>query len=137
MQLHVYLTFNGNCRDAMQFYRDCLGGKLELQTIGAALPKAPIPETMKHYILHAQLSHADMMIMATDIVDDNGLRAGNAVSIMLRCHNQSELESCYNKLASGATRLSPPTCTHWNALLGSLTDRYGNNWLLCYYPDIP
>ncbi len=32
-QLFPYLRFNGNCREAMNFYKSCLGGELILQTV--------------------------------------------------------------------------------------------------------
>jgi PhnB protein len=31
--INAYLTFNGNCRQAMTFYRECLGGELTLQAV--------------------------------------------------------------------------------------------------------
>jgi PhnB protein len=37
-QINGYLHFNGDCREAMTFYRECLGGELSLQTIGEHLP---------------------------------------------------------------------------------------------------
>ena len=49
MQIHSYLTFNGNCREAMSFYQDCLGGDLVLQTIG----DSPLSKKMPKKIFRA------------------------------------------------------------------------------------
>ena len=44
-QLNVYLTFDGNCREAMTFYKECLGGELVLNTVaGSAMEANCAPE---------------------------------------------------------------------------------------------
>jgi PhnB protein len=52
-QINSYLTFNGNCREAMNFYKDCLGGELNLQTIAESPLADKMPAQMKECILHA------------------------------------------------------------------------------------
>jgi PhnB protein len=46
-QINSYLTFNGNCREAMNFYKDCLGGELNLQTIAESPLADKMPAQMK------------------------------------------------------------------------------------------
>jgi len=75
-QLNPYLTFNGNCREAMNFYKECLGGELIFQTIGESPMADRMPEKMKECILHATLSNSAMVIMATDCVPEQGLIKG-------------------------------------------------------------
>ena len=65
-QLNTYLTFNGNCREAMNFYKTCLGGELSLQTIGESPMAEKMPAKMKDCILHSTLANDAMVIMATD-----------------------------------------------------------------------
>lgn len=43
MDLHAYLTFNGNCREAMTFYQDCLGGELCFQPLEESLLAPGLP----------------------------------------------------------------------------------------------
>ncbi|GAA4791900.1 hypothetical protein GCM10023231_19790 [Olivibacter ginsenosidimutans] len=116
----------------MTFYQYCLGGKLHLQTLDSLWSSTICP--IENLIVNATLIHDGLTIMASDLVDEMGLQRGNAVSIMLNCQNIHELKNCYRKLADGATSLRPLGPTYWNALFGSLTDKYGNNWLL-YYQD--
>lgn len=52
-QINSYLTFNGNCREAMTFYQECLGGELFMQTIGESPMAEQMPLPMKESILHA------------------------------------------------------------------------------------
>lgn len=129
-QINPYLTFGGNCREAMNFYRDVIGGELSLQTIGESPMADKMPPQMKPYILHSQLKKDGLVIMASDMVGENGLIKGNAVSLMLGCSSEQEMKICYEKLADGGSMDHPIADTFWGALFGDLTDKYGNHWLL-------
>ncbi|HTE24648.1 VOC family protein [Flavitalea sp.] len=128
--IHSYLTFNGNCRQAMAFYQKCLGGKLTFQTIGESPMSEKMPKKMKDCILHATLSNGTLLLMASDIVSENGLNKGNAVSLTLNCGSEKEIRSCYKKLSTGGLATHPLEDTFWGALFGGLTDKFGNHWLL-------
>src|SRR6476660_8471799 len=107
MQMISYLTFSGNCREAMTFYKECLGGKLSLQTIGESAKAAQIPEKIKEYILQAKLSGDGFAIMGSDMTPETGLQKGNAVSIFLNCGSAREIRSTFDKLAKGGKVLCP------------------------------
>ena len=130
MQINSYLTFNGNCREAMTFYRDCLDGELDLQTIGESPMANKLPPQMKQRILHATLTKGDMVIMASDMVGEKGLIKGNSVSLMLNCSSEDEIKTLYAQLSRGGEATHPLEDTFWNALFGDLTDKFGNQWLL-------
>lgn len=132
MNVLPYLIFNGNCREAMEFYRDCLGGELQLQTVGESPLADRLPPQMKNNILHASLQSGTLTIMASDMTPDSGRCAGNQVSLMLECDSAEMLHQLYEQLASGGSRDHAVEQTFWNALLGDLTDRFGNHWLLHY-----
>jgi PhnB protein len=131
-QINSYLTFSGNCREAMTFYKQCLGGELKFQTIGESPLSEKMPAQMKDSILHATLTHKRLVLMASDMVSEQGLIKGNAVSLMLDCSSETEIRQAYDKLAEGGKRTHPLENTFWGALFGDLTDKYGNNWLLHY-----
>ncbi|RBQ06328.1 VOC family protein [Pedobacter miscanthi] len=130
--INSYLTFNGNCREAMTFYRDCLGGELTLETIGESLEADRIPCIMKRSIMHAVLAKDELVIMGTDMVEERGLIKGNSISMMLNCNSEEEAIAYYNKLSAGGRASHPLQETFWGALFGDLTDRFGNNWLINY-----
>ena len=106
-QINAYLTFNGNCREAMTFYKKCLGGELVLQTIGDSPMADEIPPQMKHNVLHSTLTKGALLIMASDMVSDQGLRKGNAVSLMLHCNSEEEIKTCYDSLSRGGQATHP------------------------------
>lgn len=129
-RLISYLTFDGNCREAMLFYQHCLGGDLQLQTVGESPLAEQLPESMKRCILHATLERGPLQLMATDLVGDQGVRRGNTVSLLLQCTDESELNELYDRLAEGGERTHPIAYTFWGARFGEVTDRYGHHWLL-------
>jgi PhnB protein len=129
-QINSYLTFNGNCREAMTFYQECLGGELFLQTIGESPMADQLPPQMKESILHATLTKGALIIMASDMVSEQGLTKGNNVSLMLNCSSEDEIRTFYQKLSDGGEARHPLENTFWGALFGGLTDKFGILWLL-------
>lgn len=130
--INSYLTFNGNCREAMTFYQECLGGELNFQTIGSSPLSDQMPEKMKGYILQATLSHDSLTIMGSDMVGNAGLIKGNTVSMLLHCSSEAEVRACYEKLVRGGQAIHPLETSFWGALSGDLIDQYGNCWLLMF-----
>jgi PhnB protein len=129
-QINAYLTFPGNCRQAMTFYKKCLGGELVVQTIGDSPMADKIPAQFKQNVLHSTLTKGDLLIMASDMVSEQGLRKGNAVSLMLHCNSEQEIKDYYARLSKGGKATHPPENTFWGAVFGDLTDKFGNHWLL-------
>src|SRR5688572_33379695 len=86
-----YLTFQGNCREAMIFYQECLGGKLFLQTIGESPLGNKLPDDMKQLILNATLINRKVTIVASDMVPEGGLLKGNSISLLLCCSSAAEV----------------------------------------------
>lgn len=125
-----YLTFNGNCREAMNFYKECIGGTLRLQTLGETPDAGKMPETMQEYVIHATLKSETLVLMATDLVGEMGLIKGNAVSLLLNCSSEKEMRKYYKKLRAGGMATQLLEKNFFGVWLGSLTDKYGNYWLL-------
>lgn len=125
-----YLTFNGSCMSAMEFYRSCFGGELEVQKIGESPMASRMPESMKDLVLHATLTNGSVQLMASDMVPDTGLLNGNNVSLVLNCSDEAEIKLIYEKLSEGGYKNHPLEISFWGALFGDLTDKYGNHWLL-------
>jgi PhnB protein len=129
-QIQSYLTFNGNCREAMNFYKECLGGELTVQTIGESPLAEKMPAQMKDSVLHATLRKGGLVLLASDMVGEKGLVRGTGVSLMLNCSSENEIRSFYTNLSDGGDATHPLELSFWGALFGDLTDKYGNHWLL-------
>jgi PhnB protein len=66
-QINAYLGFNGNCREAMTFYKECLGGELTLQTVAGTPMAEHMPAEAGQTILHSCLTRGGLVLMATDM----------------------------------------------------------------------
>ncbi|WP_309610086.1 VOC family protein [Flavobacterium sp.] len=130
MQINSYLTFNGNCREAMTFYQHCLGGELTFQTIGESPLSDKMPTQMKDCILHSTLISRGFVIMSSDMTPETELIKGNNVSLMLNCSSEEEIRTIFDKLSEYGTIKHNLETTFWNALFGDLTDKFDNNWIL-------
>jgi PhnB protein len=128
--IHAFLTFNGDCREAMAFYQKCLGGKLTLQTVGESSLSEKMPKKVKDCILYSALINSRLILMGSDMVPESGLIRGNAISLVLNCDSEKDIRRFYERLSTGGQATHPLEDTFWGALFGGLTDKYGNNWLL-------
>jgi PhnB protein len=130
--INSYLRFNGNCREAMSFYKDCLGGELTMQKVGESPMANNMPQQMQDKIMHATLKTDGFVIMASDLCDETGLVKGNNISLMLDCGSEQQIRNTYDRLSEGGKKSHPLEKTFWNALFGDLTDKFGINWLMNY-----
>src|SRR5688500_17413222 len=98
-QVNPYLNFNGNCRVAMTFYHECLGGELNMQTIGGSPIEAQCPAGMQDQVLHSALVKDELVIMGSDMVGPDGFKPGNNISISVNCSSDEEITDYYSKLS--------------------------------------
>ena len=128
--LNPYLNFSNNkCREAMNFYKDCLGGDLMLQTVAEnPAMAAQMPAELKDSILHSSLTSGSIVIMASDLNRSKPVE-GNTFSLCVNCNSEAELNSFFTKLAVGGTINQPVADMPWGATFGDLTDKYGKNWM--------
>src|SRR4051812_11574628 len=100
-QINAYLTFNGNCREAMTFYKKCLGGKLTLQTVKESPMANQWPEQVQHHILHASLIKDNLVLLGSEMGGSDGLVKGNIISLALQCSSEEEIETFFSNLSKG------------------------------------
>lgn len=134
-----YLNFAGNTEEAMTFYKSVFQSEFVdgIQRFGSIPPdpqSPPISENLKNMVLHVELpilggSH---ILMATDAPTEMGfsLTQGNNMHINLEPDTRAEAERIFQALAEGGTISMPLQDMFWGAYFGSLTDRYGINWMV-------
>lgn len=124
-KLNPYLTFGGDARAAMEFYKIVFGGELTLQTFKEA-QAAQSPE-QEELIMHGQLiTTDDMTLMGSDDPEGQSYSASVAVS----GEDESTLRSYWDKLTEGATILAPFETASWGDTFGMLTDKFGIRWMI-------
>ena len=127
-KLNPYLTFSGNCREAMNYYNECLGGELSFIIVGESPAANQVPASMKHHILHSSLKTGELELMATDMQPES-LKEGNAVHLCLSCNTEEETRHLFEKLAAGG-KVKQPLHEMFFGLIGTLTDKFGKSWIL-------
>ncbi len=125
--LTAYLSFNGNCREAMTFYNSCLGGSLSFQTLYES-PKA-VDRPLRNCIVSATLKRDELVLVGTDLLPEEWKR-GNSISLLLTCANEVEMKHCYKQLSMGGKQMQLPQCNEEGAWFGTLIDQFENEWLL-------
>jgi PhnB protein len=131
-QINSYVTFQGNCLEAMNFYKECIGGELDLQTVAGTPLEAECPPAMRNQILHAVLSKDALMLMGSDMIGPGGYVRGTDMALSLNCSSEAEINSFFNKLSAGGKILHELHSAFWGATFGALNDRFGIRWMLTY-----
>lgn len=127
MKLYPYLSFNGNCEEALNFYRDALDGEIvQLGKYG----ESPMPsaEELKDKIIHGRLKFGDALIMASDRMKENNLQANN-ISLSVECDTNEQLDKVFSKMAEGGKITMQAQDQFWGARFGMLTDKFGMHWM--------
>ena len=127
--LNPYINFRDNARQAMEFYREVFGGKLNLNTFGqygdASAPGAD-------NIMHAQLeTDSGFTLMASDAPPgmESSSGPGN-ITISLSGDDEQELRGYWDKLSDGGTVTMPFEKQMWGDLFGMVTDKFGVPWMV-------
>lgn len=132
MSLNIYLTFDGNCREAFEFYRSVFGGDFaDCQTFGEGPGDADVPKAAKDLIMHVSLPVADAMLMGSDAFPGaEPLVVGTNFSVSLAPDSRAQCDELFAKLSDGGTVTTPLQEMFWGAYFGSLRDRFDVNWML-------
>ena len=131
-QINAYLTFGGNCREAMEFYRDALGGELTIQTIGESPVCDQLPPQARDHVMHASLVRQNIVLLASDM-SEGPLVQGNTITLCLNCSSEAEVQQFFQRLSEGGHVSHPLKVEFWGATFGTLTDRFGQHWMLHYH----
>lgn len=136
--LNIYLTFNGNCREAFDFYKSVFGGEyLYIGNFGE-MPPVEGKETSEkdnNKIMHVSLPISkETTLMGSDTREAvvPYFNAGNNFSISINAESKEEAERLFNGLSAGGQVTMPMGDTFWGAYFGMFTDKFGINWMVNY-----
>jgi PhnB protein len=128
-----YLTFSGNCEEALNHYKHALGGEIVSMQTFASAQIENISEDYKNKIMHSEFKADGVVFMASDSMQGQGnIVKGDNISLSIDFKDGKEQESVFNKLATGGQITMPLQDTFWGAKFGMLVDKYGISWMLNY-----
>ena len=131
--IQPYLFFNGNCEQAVEFYKKALGAVVEFTMRYKESPEPPppgmVPPGFENKIMHTSFRIGDTVVMASD-----GCTADKAqfegFSLSLSVPTPADADRAFNALAQGGQVKMPLTKTFWSPRFGMLTDRFGVDWMV-------
>ncbi len=137
--VNIYLTFNGNCEEAFNFYKSVFGGEFPYIGRFKEMPpqegqKAMNPEDGER-IMHVSLPISkETVLMGSDTGGEwaANFKAGNNFSVSVNTDSKTEADRIYAGLSEGGNKTMPMSNTFWGSYFGMLTDKFGINWTVSF-----
>lgn len=133
MRVEPYLSFEGRCEEALEFYKSAVGAQVEVILRYKDSPDKPpegmVPPGSENKIMHCSFTIGDSRIMATD----GGCRGGGkfeGISLALSSKTTAETEKLFNALAPGGEVQMPLGQTFFSPSFGMVVDKFGVFWMV-------
>lgn len=127
--LTPYLLFDGNCKQAMEFYKSCFGGELAAIPVKDSPVKNSMPASEHEKILNARLQSGKVDLSASDWLRPDRPRVpGNTVCLYLSCGTLQELTDLFARLSEGGD-VTDPLKEMFFGTYGALNDKFGVRWM--------
>jgi PhnB protein len=127
-RLNPYLSFDGDARQAMEFYKEVFGGTLAINTYGDfGRPDTPDSDKIMHAMLETPSGFA---LMGADAPPGTEHTPGNNFSVSLSGDAAAELRGYWEKLSAGGSVSVPLEKQMWGDEFGMCTDRFGIPWMV-------
>jgi len=138
MQVQSYLFFNGQCEEALEFYKGAIGAKVEMLMRFKDNPDAPqpgmCPPGFDAKVMHAELRIGDTVVMASD-----GMTPGKpefkGFSLTVTAKDEAEADRLFGALGKGGQVQMPMGKTFFSPRFGAVADRYGVSWMVIVLPQ--
>lgn len=138
-KLNSYLNFKGNTEEAFSFYKTVFGGEfvgglMRFKEVQDLPGKEHMSESDLNKIMHVALKVGDNMLMGTDALESMGqkLSMGDNISLSLHPDSKEEADRLYKGLSAGGNATMPMMDMFWGDYWGSLTDKFGVQWMVNY-----
>jgi PhnB protein len=131
-QINAYVNFNGRCREAMNFYKDCFGGTLNFQNIAGSPVEDFCGPQLKDGVLHSTLEKDGLLLMGSDMKGPFEYVQGNNITLSINCSSEEEINTLFSKFSSEGEVLEPLKTQFWGALFAVVTDKFGIRWMFNY-----
>ncbi len=128
-RLNPYLNFNGNARQALEFYASVFGGTPALSTFADLGTSKDSPDADR--IMHGMLeTDAGYTIMAADVTGEMEYQPIAGCSMSLSGDDVDTLRGYWEKLSASGMTTMPMQKQAWGDEFGMCADRFGVPWLV-------
>lgn len=136
VSMSTYLSFNGDCAQAMHLYADVLGGHVDvMMTFDQSPAKEHVPAEWQEKIMHSQLSVGKWTLMGTDAPPDM-YNKPQGLNVQMDVDSIENAERIFARLAEKGTVVMPMEQTFWAERFGALVDRFGIPWMINFEGDV-
>jgi PhnB protein len=134
--VNPYIAFKGNCREAIEFYRNALGAEvLFSQTMGQSPMSNMGPA---ENIMHCTIKVGDSTIMMCDDPRPDAAASGGNISMAIGLNDRERAKQLFGSLSKGGSVIMPLEKTFWSEAFGMVTDKFGVKWMVnCDVPKSP
>ncbi|HEX6927811.1 MAG TPA: VOC family protein [Gammaproteobacteria bacterium] len=130
MRMTPYLGFDGNCREAFEFYAKTLGGKVEMMmTYGESPMCNEMPAESHGRIMHACVVADGALLMGGDAPPGRH-EAPKGIMVALEIDDAAKAKRVFETFAGDGTVTMPFEETFWVERFGMVTDRFGIPWAI-------
>ena len=126
--LNPYINFDGQAREALEFYQSVFGGELNVMTF-ADQGGMDLPEDEQGKVMHGQLTTPTLTLMCSDAPSHMERDEGSNISVSLSGDDEEELTRWFEGLSAGGTVTVPLAKAPWGDSFGMFTDKYGVAWM--------
>ena len=127
-RLNPYISFDGNARQAMEFYKDVFGGTLALNTFGEyGAPEGEGADKIMHAMLESDTGYT---LMGADTPPGMEHNPGTNIAVSLSGDDGDELRGYWAELADGGSVSVPLEKQMWGDEFGACTDKFGISWMV-------
>ena len=136
--VNVYLTFNGNCEEAFNFYKSVFGGEFPYLGRFKDMPQEEgkkVDNKDAQKIMHVSLPISkETILMGSDTGGEwsAGFLQGNNFAVSISTDSKQEADRLFNGLSAGGSITMPMDKTFWGDYFGMFTDRFGINWMVSF-----
>lgn len=123
-----YIFFDGNCAEAMAFYREAIGAYVQVMTFGDS--PMDVPPEHADRVMHATIKLGQATIFASDGMPNVPVDSGMRAHVSIGVDQSDEGRRLFDALAEGGEVTMSFEKQFWGDTFGMLTDRFGVKWMV-------
>jgi len=136
--INIYLTFNGDCEEAFEFYKNAFGNEFSMMSKFKEMPpdpNFPVAEEDMEKIMHVSLPISDeTVLMGSDTGGEwaGHFKQGNNFSVSINTDSKEEADRLFYVLSEEGNVTMPMSDTFWESYFGMFTDKFGVQWMVSF-----
>jgi PhnB protein len=133
MAVTPYLTFEGRCEEAIEFYKKALGAEVGMMMRFKEAPEQPppgmLPPGSDNKIMHACLRINGAQVMASDGCSHDKAKF-EGFTLSLDAKDEAHADRMFAALSDGGQVRMPLGKTFFAKRFGIVADRFGVGWMV-------